>query len=305
MADSTPDGVKHEPTTGKTSSVGTGGAAASQAPETPLRTEEASGIGRRRSDRVVVAIPIEFYGIDLAGIRFTESCHTEMVSRHGASVVLSRRASSEHPVSLRRRALDISVQARILGQLGIRTGYHVYGIAFTEDVPDFWGISFPALVETDDSLARTLLKCSQCGKKVIFALNEIEFRVFDANQRLSHACETCGRTVLWLPVLTETKPEQTGPRGRILQDRKHIRTKMKTVACIQEPGGGEEIVSVLDVSRGGMSFRGTRIFEVNGWIHFAVPYTPGAANIFVSGRIAWRKELEDGQYEYGVQYVKG
>jgi endogenous inhibitor of DNA gyrase (YacG/DUF329 family) len=197
------------------------------------------------------------------------------------------------------------VQARILGQLGIRTGCHVYGIAFTESAPDFWGISFPSLDETSDSLARTLLKCSQCGKKVIFALNEIEFRVFDANQRLTQSCETCGRTVLWLPVLNESKAEQTGPGGRILQDRKHNRTKMKTMACIQEPGGGEEFVPVLDVSRGGVSFRGTRIFEVNCWIHFAVPYTPGAANIFVAGRIAWRKNLEDGHFEYGVQYVKG
>jgi hypothetical protein len=305
MANSTSDGAKPSPTPGKPSSVGTGGAAASQAPETPLRSEEALGVGRRRSDRVVLALPIKFCGTNLAGVQFTEACHTEMVSLHGTSIVLSRRASSEYPVRLRRRVLDVAVHARILGQLGIRTGFPIYGIAFTEELPDSWGISFPPLSDTNDSLARTLLKCSSCGKKIIYALNEIEFRVFDANQRLSHSCETCGRTVLWLPVPNEIKLPETGPAGAALQDRKHLLNKMKTVARIQEPDGGEEIVPVLDVSRGGIRFRGSRIFEVNCWIHFAVPYTPGAANIFVPGRIALRKDLEDGQYAYGVQYIKG
>jgi hypothetical protein len=46
---------------------------------------------------------------------------------------------------------------------------------------------------------------------------------------------------------------------------------MKATACIQEPGGGQDLVQVLDISRGGISFRGTRAYEVNSWINFAVP----------------------------------
>ena len=306
MADSTPDSTKHGSGEESTASWNAGaGAAASRAPEAPLERAEVSSGERRRSDRVVIAIPVTLSGTDLAGVLFTETCHTEMVSLHGASIVLARRVSSEHPVSLRRRGSDAAVQARILGQLDIRSGCHVYGISFTEDASDFWGITFPSIPETSDSLARTLLKCSTCGKKVVFALDEIAFRVFDANQRLSNPCETCGRTVLWLPVPHATEAAPTDPEDTALQDRKHTRTKMKAVACIEEPGGRAEIVPVLDISRGGISFHGTCTFEVNGWIHFAVPYTPGAANIFVAGRIAWRKELDDGHFEYGVQYVKG
>ena len=77
------------------------------------------------------------------------------------------------------------------------------------------------------------------------------------------------------------------------------------MACIQETGRDDDIVEVSDISRGGVNFRGGRAYQVNSWIHFAVPYTPGAANIFVSGRIAWRKDLEDDKYEHGVQYVRG
>ncbi len=77
------------------------------------------------------------------------------------------------------------------------------------------------------------------------------------------------------------------------------------MACIQEPGGAEDVVQALDLSRGGITFQGTRPYEVNTWINLAVPYMPGAANIFVAGRIASRKDLPEGQFEYAVQYVKG
>jgi hypothetical protein len=253
---------------------------------------------------VVLAIPIEFSGNDSNGIRFSEWCHTEMVSLHGASVVLSRRVSTDRPITVRRRTPETEAHGRILGQLGIRTGAHVYGIAFTEDNPNFWGIFFPPFATTNAALARTLLRCSKCGTKIIFTFNEIEFRVYEANQRITGDCETCGRT-LWIPVPNGTGDNQSGPAESGPQDRKYARVSMKTTACIQDPSGGEDVVQVLDVSRGGVSFRGDRVYEVNTWIQIAVPYTPGAANIFVAGRIARRQELDNGQKEYGVQYVKG
>jgi len=196
------------------------------------------------------------------------------------------------------------VQARILGQLGLRPGFNIYGVAFLEDAPNFWGIHFPPPDENADSLARTPLMCAECGKILLFALNEIEFRVFEANKRLTFGCESCGRNVVWIPVSSDSKfrNARSAPSS---QDRKHARTKMKAMACIQESGHPDDLVEVLDISRGGVSFRGRRAYAVNGWIHFAVPYTPGAANIFVSGRVAWRRDVGDDTHEHGVQYVKG
>lgn len=281
------------------------GAAAAKAPESPIRAEDAQGPGKRRSDRVLIAIPIDLSATDLHGGRFTEACFTEMVSLHGASVALPRRASPNHPVTLRRSSQDLHVQARVLGQLGILTGLHLYGIAFTEEAPDFWGINFPPVDQNDQSLAKTLLMCSDCGKQLIFTLNEIEFRVFEANQRLSFGCKTCGRNVVWTPVPKEPRRRRRDSEPSGPQNRKFLRTKMKATACIQESERDDDIVEVLNISRGGVSFRGSRAYQVNTWIQFAVPYTSGAANIFVAGRIAWRKDLVDDAYEHGVQSVRG
>jgi PilZ domain len=286
------------------SAAGSAAAGSARASEARARAEDAAGGNKRRSDRVLVALPIELTATDLSGVRFTEACLTEMVSLHGASVALARRASAEHPVTLRRRSLDLEVEARILGQLGIRPGQHIYGIAFTEDSPNFWGIHFPRLEENDESCMRTLLKCAECGKRLIFSLNEIEFRVFEANQRLTFGCETCGHNVAWIPVPNQDHVATNRARSAEIENRKHTRTRMKAMACIQEAGRADDIVVVVDISRGGVSFRGHRAYEVQSWIQFAVPYTPGAANIFVSGRIAWRKQLAEEQYEHGVQYVR-
>src|SRR5882762_558596 len=288
-------------TGGDTSAAAT---APAKPPEMPARANESPNANKRRSDRVLVALPVELTATDPNGVRFTEACFTEMVSLHGASVALPKRASAEHPVTLHRRALDLQVKARILGQLGIRPGFHVYGIAFTEDAPNFWGINFPPLDQSDESWARTLLMCSECGKKLIFALNEIEYRVYSANQRLSFGCETCGHNVTWKPVPNQPELAAPGLASAEMENRKHARTRMKAMACIQESGRDDDIVEVSDISRGGVSFRAKRVYPVNSWIQFAVPYTPGAANIFVSGRIAWRKDLEGNSFEYGVQYVR-
>ena len=280
MANSPPDDATAKNNNTSTPSSAGSGVGTARAPEAPVRAEETPGLGRRRSDRVVVAITIDFTGTDQKGTQFTEACYTEMVSLHGATVAVSRRASLEHPVTLRRRALDVEVRARILGQLGIRPGFHAYGIAFTENTPDFWGIRFPPFDDNNDSLARTLLQCAECGKQLIFTLNEIEFRVFDANQRLTFGCETCGRNVVWKPVPLEIHAGWGVAALKRPNQRKYLRTKMKSVACIQETGRDDDVVEVLDISRGGVSFRSERVYAVHSWIHFAVPYTQGAANIF-------------------------
>ena len=284
------------PSVGKTT-----GAAAAPAPDKTGATE---GAWRRRSERVMLGVSIEVTATDLSGVRFTESTHTEMVSRHGASIVLSRTVSPEHLILLRRQLLEQEVGARVLGQLGIRAEGPVYGVAFSSEAPSFWGISFPAPGGDDEGLPRVLLMCGDCFRQRIFALNEIEFRVFEANQRLAHPCESCAKVKAWTPL--PNKGSVGGmPQGKGPQDRQFQRTKVKMMACIQAPGVEGDVVQVLDLSRGGISFFSKLVYEKDTWINVSVPYTPGSANIFVASRVARKQAVGDEFYEYGVQYVKG
>ena len=281
------------------------GAGAAATPAPIAAATDANAVGRRRSDRVMLSLAIEVTATDHKGARFTEASRTEMVSRHGASIVLGRGVSLEQGMTVRRPTLDLEIKATILGQLGIRTEGPVYGVAFVSEAPDFWGISFPPPAAEGDVAPRVLLQCVGCIGRRIFTLNEMEFRVFEANQRLSHPCVECSKATTWMRVPTATAADgreiSKGP-----QDRLHQRTKVKMMACIQYPGRKDDVVQLMDVSRGGVSFRSDRNYAQDCWINVAAPYTPGTANIFVAGRIARKQPTEDPLcFEYGVQYVKG
>jgi hypothetical protein len=252
----------------------------------------------------MLSIPIEIAATDVFGMRFTEPSRTEMVSRHGASILLSRPVSIEQPITLRRRIIDEEVHARIIGQLGIRDHGPVYGVAFTTDAPNFWGISFPIPATATDGLPRVLLMCNDCSRQRIFVLNEIEFRVFEANQRISSSCDTCDKMTAWILVPDGISGDGPSvPKGP--QDRQFQRTKVDMKACIQGPGFKPDVVQVLDVSRGGVSFFSKNTYDKDTWINVAVPYTPGTANIFVAAMIVRKQPKGDECYEYGLKYVKG
>ena len=70
----------------------------------------------------------------------------------------------------------------------------------------------------------------------------------------------------------------------------------------------EEIVSCIDMSRGGVSFRSKNGHEKGTLIEIAVPYAAEerlAPAIFVKGRIANVKPLElEGMYRCGVEFLR-
>jgi hypothetical protein len=66
----------------------------------------------------------------------------------------------------------------------------------------------------------------------------------------------------------------------------------------------ENVVSILDMSRGGLRLRTQQRYTVEQWVQVAAPYTIGGANIFQPGRIVWRKEQETALFDYGLKYVK-
>jgi len=82
------------------------------------------------------------------------------------------------------------------------------------------------------------------------------------------------------------------------------RTKIKASACVCEPGN-EEVVSVVNMSREGLCFRSRREYVPDTWVRIAVPYMRGGSNIFQISRIAWKRDVNSREKEYGISYLKG
>jgi hypothetical protein len=262
----------------------------------------------RSSDRIRIGIAIQVSGNDVSGNDFLEPARTEHVSRHGASLVIARQLAPEQQLMLKRAGMEQDALVRVVGQMGIRDDGHLYGVTLADQELNFWGIYFPPKDEMQDSAARTMLECSACHRREVIALDDIEFHVFEANRHLSRACSHCSASTFWYPVPEdESQPAGAGtaaPATAGKDKRRHLRARMNVSACVQQPGGSPNMVQVIDISRGGICFRSRSHYKAQTWVQVSVPYTKGAANIFVPGKIVRVRPLNDHLTEYGVQYVK-
>ncbi len=290
---------------------------------------------KRRSDRVILSIPVEVSGIDLSGEDFVEKGLTKVLSRYGAAIIVNRVLGPEQVLTVKRVGGRSEAQARVIGQISSGSGGHVYGMALLEPVGDFWGIAFPTIEESRDAFMRVLLECASCHTREVALLNEIEFMVFEANDSVRRDCRRCRDHSVWKlaqfeaptepeaplrsepslapPAVRDVELEAPAAKAPPMEQpekprenrRKHPRVKVSLKGCILLTRPEEkEIIEVLDMSRTGIRFTSARKFLDNMWVQVAVPYMEGAGNIFQSARIAWRRPHEKKGFEYGLKYAK-
>ena len=99
---------------------------------------------------------------------------------------------------------------------------------------------------------------------------------------------------------------EKAPRTR--NERKHTRVAMKRIrAYIKRLGQNDDVVEVLDLSRGGVRFLSLVDYQPKAYLEIAVPYTEGGANIFTPARVVRvnsRPTASDMLGEYACQYEK-
>jgi hypothetical protein len=272
----------------------------------------------RRTDRVIIKMPVRVSAVDVTGVRFDEKGHTLTINRHGATIALNRKLTPGLHVTICPVTSKREVGAVVMGQMGGQSDVHVYGIAVLEPNVNLWGIQFPPLAESEQGLVRLLLECGACKAREVVHLNELETDVFEGNHSLPRSCSQCSMWTLWSQTPDELLAGQSGAKSnttpespaalvdRVRNQRKHVRVQVKKMkACIRHPGFEEEIVEVKDLSRGGLSFISPKRYIEGSRIEVAVPYSEGKANIFVAARINRAQEQPaKGLTKYGAQYIR-
>jgi PilZ domain len=263
----------------------------------------------RRSDRVSVTVPIEVIGTDIEGQRFAQRSCTIVVSRYGASVAVARKLAPKQEFVIRRLGLsgDKKAEVRVLRKIGAQSDKYVYGVMLLDPSVDLWDIDFPPPAESEQAVARTLLECACCKSREVTYLNETEFQAFVANQGIVRFCRNCGASTTWKQALRDflSRPglPQAAARTRTEDRRKEARSKVSLIACIRRPESDEEVVVCENISHGGLSFRSKNPYTKGSRIEVAVPYSPRAANIFVSAWVVYSQELSRGDlFRHGVTY---
>jgi len=109
----------------------------------PLRERDWFVENRRRTQRVIMRVPVRISGQNSVGSHFEEETHTLAVNADGALVVLSISVKKGQVLHLVNVAMGDKAEC-VVAYLGQRQGDLVeVGIAFRLPNPNFWRVAFP------------------------------------------------------------------------------------------------------------------------------------------------------------------
>jgi hypothetical protein len=262
----------------------------------------------RKSDRVYLEIPIVISGIDNSGREFEEKSKTLVLSRRGAKILSNHTLVPQQKLMIRCLKTGLDTAVRVVGPImGEEEGCQ-FGVALLHPDENVWGINFPLLDGTENPAGRVFLACADCHAQEVVHLDVFEMEVLLANECISRLCKQCNDSTLWM---RSASGEGWIPFGRAalelrhtIQERKMPRIKLKVDACLRHSVHGEEVVPTENISRGGFRFVSLKDYPLGTIVEAALPYSPGAANIFTPARIVYKEEVTaKGMYAHGVAYV--
>jgi len=273
---------------------------------------------KRTSDRIRYSFKIHITGTDSAGFDFSQPARTEVVTRDGGVIVCPMSLTVGDTINVMRA--EQRANARIVGQVGILAAEQLYGMQFVEPARNFWGIEFG--LRDVAAAGRVVLQCGGCMTQMVLPLAEIEMLVFESTKVVSHDCDRCRHQTLWMEPVNLGEPELlTGAeaftqtyevrrpvRAGSINDRKFQRISMRnTKACIRRYGHDDDVVEVVDLSRGGVHFVSYIEYYKDTRVEVAVPYTEGGANVFVPAEVVRIQSRPSGGIpgDFGLRYLKG
>ena len=262
----------------------------------------------RTSDRVFVEIPIVIAGTDPAGKKFVENAKAIVLSRRGARIISNHALVPTQRLTIRCVKTGLETTVQVVGPImGEAEGCH-FGVSFLHPEVNIWGVHFPALDGTENPAGRVFLECSNCATQEVVHLDVFELEVFLVNECITRPCPQCHTPSLWMRSASSEEPVPAGqasPATRhTIQERKSPRISLKVVVCLRHATEGQEVVNTENVSRGGFRIKSLKDYPIGTVLEAALPYSPGAANIFTPVRIVHREVgIGAKTFAYGVSYI--
>ena len=270
------------------------------------KTSRIGGRPGRRSDRISLGLRIRVSGHSGLKQEFATTTRTVLVSRHGAKIILEHDQVPSGELSIGCLNTNKEADARLVGFMGEEPEGPSYGVEFLDQEINLWDIVFPPLEESGKAVARTLLRCRECGTTELAYLNETEAIIFQFRDYVPRPCAVCHDLTLWEQMVWQREWPLT--MNKTPEPERHARRQSRFdvpfTACIRSRKFGTEVVPTRNISRGGINFKSVRQYETGDRVEVAVPYAHNSGNIFVPARIAYHQPgREQRLHQYGVAYV--
>jgi hypothetical protein len=98
---------------------------------------------QRRSQRILLSVPVRVSGKRDAGTPFVEHTKTLIVNAHGALLQLKEPVQEGQTLSLRNVVTGEEVPCRVVDMSAGPNGLSGIGVQFAQSNPHFWRVSFP------------------------------------------------------------------------------------------------------------------------------------------------------------------
>ena len=98
---------------------------------------------KRRSQRVLMQVPIRICGKDAQGKKFEEETATLAINAHGALVMMLARVTSGSKVQLQHNLTKEEQECHVVFLGPVRGNKAEIGLEFSARRPQFWRVAFP------------------------------------------------------------------------------------------------------------------------------------------------------------------
>ncbi len=158
----------------------------------------AKGAGLRRTERIMLEIPIRVFSFGGIVGDFTEDTRTLMVNRDGALIVLRHRVAPDQIIRIVNLENLREDDFRVVGLARQESaGCAEWGVECMDKQRTLWEIDFPPPMENIEPRAGALLQCRGCGKRSFVVLSLTEVSMLDSSGALGRLCEKCGELKPW------------------------------------------------------------------------------------------------------------
>jgi hypothetical protein len=277
---------------------------------------ERFGKSSRRSERVLLRIPIRVVGKDTHGNAFDETTYTLVVNRSGALIVVAHLLQPGVVIKITNIKSQISCSFEVVMRAAESlSGTPEWGVKCLEPEIEIWGVHFPARPEghADAGLIHVLLECRECTSREMAALTVEQYRRLEAQSRLPRPCPKCRVIRDWEFVVTEVGlggispslqvPSASGLTPRDEADRrrdKHLAVKLPLE--IRFPDGSEETSTTENISESSLCFACDLEMQIGDRLYVSVGLDPPSEQRDIPARIMWRRPAQGkGRAFYGAK----
>lgn len=164
----------------------------------PQKEPDVSEVLKRRTERIMLEIPIRVISFGGEAGSFTEDTRTVIVNRDGGLIALNHRLAPDESIRIINLENHREADFRVVGLARHEEGAtNHWGVECLDKDRCLWDIDFPRPMENKDTRAGALLKCAGCGKESLSVLTLTEINMLDTSGAIEKLCERCCELTSW------------------------------------------------------------------------------------------------------------